>query len=175
MALLACLKARGRQSSKLARFETYAAQLCLRRRIVCRDGGRSGIEAPEWSGGACVNVVGVAWVLSMGRSSGRRKSPALICMSPRRATVPVCSVSLPLLVGAACAQWAHRCALHVLCWPRCPTRPPSNSQLSTARALLVYIWAPVTLARQQRSRAARPIGAARGTTRTGSLCLGQGC
>ena len=78
-----------------------------------------------------------------------------------------------LLVGAARAQWAQPCELYFLRLPRRPTRQPSSSQPSTAQVLLVHTWARVILAQQQRFRAARRIGAVRGTTQTGSLCLGQ--
>ena len=50
----------GARSSVIEARKAWFLQILLRRRVVCRGGGRPGIEGPEWSGTACVNV-GASW------------------------------------------------------------------------------------------------------------------
>ena len=90
----------GARSSVIEARKARFLQLFLRRCVVCRGAGRPGIEAPEWSGGACVNV-GASWVLSMGRGSERCKSCELVVMPLGRSQY----------LWAACvvsSSWGHR-------------------------------------------------------------------
>ena len=83
--------------------------------------------------------------------------------------------SCVLVTLAAGAQRPGGCGVRFLCSLRRRTRRLSSLQLSTARALPVCTWAPVISAQRQRFPGAPHIGAVRGTTGTGSPCLGQVC
>ena len=158
----------GARSSVIEARKARVLQRFLRRCVVCCGGVRPGSEAPEWSSSTCVNIA----ESSVGPQHGLRSALCTHYIATACLAL-VANVCRYLLVGAERAQWAQPYALHFLCLPRCPTRQPSSSQPSTAQVLLVHIWARAILAQQQRFRAAPHIGAARGTTQTGSLCLGQ--